>query len=160
MPEVILVCVGKMKEKFYIDAFAEYSKRLASFCKFRLIEINEEHLPDSPSASEISKALDKESRKILDSIPSGTYIISMCIEGKEYSSTELSKMISDLFISGWSRIAFIVGGSFGLSDNVKNCSSCKMSMSRMTFPHHLARVMLAEQIYRSFQINLGSAYHK
>lgn len=149
-----------MKERFYEDAFSEYSKRLGAFCKFKLIEISEERLPDAPSSQEISKALEKESKKILDVIPNGAYVITMCIEGKECSSTELSQLLSKVFLTGFSKVAFIVGGSFGLAESVKAMSSYKLSMSRMTFPHHLARVMLAEQIYRAFQISLGSSYHK
>ena len=160
MPEILFICVGKIKERFYEDAFREYSKRLSAFCKLKLVEISEEHLPSSPSSQEVNRALEREGRKILDSVPPGAYVISMCIEGKEYSSKELSDMISGLFVSGYSKIAFIIGGSYGLALGVKENSSCKLSMSRMTFPHHLARVMLAEQVYRSFQISLGSAYNK
>lgn len=155
-----LICVGKMREKYYSDAFAEYEKRLSAYCRFELSEVNEERLPDSPSNNEIMKALSKEGETILKMVPRDAYIIALCVEGKQMPSEKLASVLREREGSGKPRICFIVGGSYGLSDQVKKAVDCRLSMSEMTFPHHLARVMLAEQIYRGFKINEGSAYHK
>lgn len=160
MINVRLVCVGKMKEKHFVAAFEEYRKRLGAFCRFELIEINEERLPESPSEKEISAALDREANEIIRSIPKDAFAVAMCVEGKELDSPELAALMAEKALSGKTKFCFIVGGSFGLSERVKEISSLRLSMSRMTFPHHLARVMLAEQIYRAFTIQEGRKYHK
>lgn len=160
MSDIILICVGKLKEKYYLGAFEEYAKRLGGFCNFRCIELPEYRLSDSPSEKEVANALQHDAEAILSHIPDTAFVVSMCIEGKKVSSQEFSKQISDCFNRGKSKIVFIIGGSFGLADSVKARSDMKMSMSDMTFPHHLARIMLAEQIYRAFQIIAGSKYHK
>lgn len=155
-----LICAGRLREKYYIDAFEEYSKRLGAFIKFECVEISEQKTGDTPSAGEIAKALEKETRDILKQIPEGAFTVALCIEGRKLSSEKLAEQISALEGSGRSKICFIIGSSFGLSDTVKNRADLKLSMSDMTFPHHLARVMLSEQIYRAYMINSGSRYHK
>ena len=160
MQRVSIICVGKMKEKFYIDAAAEYVKRLNRFCKVEVIELPEDRLPDAPSQAQIDAALAKEAEMIRGKLPAGAYIIAMCVEGKTRSSEELAKLMADSANQGGSHLVFLIGGSFGLHPSVKELAAVKLSMSPMTFPHHLARVMLLEQIYRGYQINAGSKYHK
>lgn len=160
MLAVKLICVGKMRERFYVEAFSEYAKRLQSYCRFELCEIPEQRLPDNPGAAEISAALSREGAEILKSIPSDAYTVALCVEGKQFPSEQMAKLISDRENSGKPKLCFIIGGSYGLHDTVKSRADMKLSMSQMTFPHHLARVMLSEQIYRGFKINEGSKYHK
>lgn len=160
MLTVKLICVGKMKEKYYIDAFEEYRKRLGAYCRFELEELTEQRLPENPSEKEINAALEKEGAEIIKRIPSGAAVTAMCVEGRQKSSPELAKQISSWASSGKSKLCFLIGGSFGMSRTVKVRADLCLSMSEMTFPHHLARVMLAEQIYRAFTINEGSKYHK
>lgn len=160
MISVKLICVGKMKEKYYISAFEEYRKRLGAFCKFELVELTEQRLSDSPSEKEISAALEKEAAEIEKQIPSGAAVTALCIEGNMKSSPELASQIDKWSSSGKSKLCFIIGGSFGMSERIKSGADLKLSMSRMTFPHHLARVMVIEQIYRAFAIIDGSKYHK
>ena len=160
MQKVSVICVGKMKEKFYIDAAAEYVKRMSRFCKLEILELQEERLPEDPSPAQVEAALAKEAAAIRAKIPSGAYIIAMCVEGKTRSSEELARLMAESAGSGASHLVFLVGGSFGLHPSVKDVAAVKLSMSPMTFPHHLARVMLLEQLYRGYQINAGSKYHK
>lgn len=156
MLKIKLICVGKIKEDYFRMAMAEYEKRLRPFCNFNCIEINEERLPENPSSAQIKSTLAKEGEKIL-SKASGL-IFPLCIEGKHLSSEQLSeKMCSAMQFPG--EISFIIGSSHGLDDSVKNAGT-KISMSCMTFPHTLARVMLTEQIYRATQIIAGTKYHK
>ena len=160
MLSVKLICVGKMREKFYSDAFAEYAKRLQGYCRLELVELTEQRLPENPSAKEIAAALDKEAQDILRTIPADAYVAALCVEGKLLSSADVAELIAARENSGKPRLCFLIGGSYGMADQVKACADLKLSMSKMTFPHHLARVMLAEQIYRGFKINEGSRYHK
>ena len=160
MQKVSIICVGKLKEKFYADAVAEYTKRLGRFCKLEIIELTEERLPEDPSPAQIGAALAKEADAIRGKLPSSAYVIAMCVEGKTRSSEELARLMADSAGRGESHLAFLIGGSFGLHPSVKELAAVKLSMSPMTFPHHLARVMLLEQIYRAYQINVGSKYHK
>ena len=160
MQKVSIICVGKMKEKFYIEAAAEYVKRLSRFCKLEITELPEDRLPDDPSQAQIDAALAKEAEAIKAKLPSSCYIIAMCVEGKTRSSEELARLMEESVHQGGSHLLFLIGGSFGLHPSVKSLASFKLSMSPMTFPHHLARVMLLEQIYRGYQINTGSKYHK
>mgnify|MGYP003308927621 CR=1 FL=1 len=160
MLNVNIICIGKLKEKYLRDAVSEYEKRLTAFCKLNIIELGEYALPDNPSPADINRGLEKEGEQILSKISNGAYVYAMCIEGKQRSSTELSAEIDRLAVEGNSNITFIIGGSYGLSDAVKQRANMKLSMSEMTFPHQLARVMLLEQIYRSFQISIGGPYHK
>jgi len=149
-----------MREKFYIDAFSEYTKRLGAYCRFECIEPAEVRLPDKPSQAEIDAALSKEAAEILRLIPADAYVTAMCVEGKQLPSEAVAELISSRENSGKPRLCFIIGGSYGLSEQVKKRADLKLSMSKMTFPHHLARVMLAEQLYRGFKIREGSRYHK
>ena len=160
MLNLMIICVGKLKEKFWTDACNEYAKRLKGFCSFSSIEVDEEKLPDTPSPAQIQNTLEKEGQRIISKIPKNAKVISMCIEGKQKSSEKFAREISDLALNGASTLAFIIGGSWGLSQNVKNLSVMRLSMSEMTFPHQLARVMLCEQIYRAFQITSNGKYHK
>lgn len=155
-----LICVGKMKEKHYITALGEYEKRLRAMCSFEIEEIPELRLPDSPSQAEINASLEREAAVILSKIPKGAYTVAMCVEGKLQPSEELAALFAGCSVGGKSRIVFLIGGSFGLHESVKKQADLLLSMSKMTFPHHLARVMLAEQIYRAMMINAGTKYHK
>lgn len=160
MQRVTVLCVGKLKEKFYIDAAAEYVKRLQRHCKLELIELPEQRLPDDPSPAEIQKALRAEGDAIREKLPKGGAVIALCIEGTELSSEALSKKLAQLASAGASQLTFLIGGSFGLHPRVKQRADLRLSMSPMTFPHHLARVMLLEQLYRAYQIDTGTRYHK
>lgn len=157
---VTIICVGKLKEKYLRDACEEYSKRLGAYCKLNIVELSPKRIPDSPSQAEIDSALTAEGTEILSKIPVGSAVYAMCIEGKQMPSEKLAQRISQCAVQGFSNVVFIIGGSHGLSDEVKKRASFKLSMSEMTFPHQLARVMLLEQIYRSFQISTGGKYHK
>lgn len=160
MLSVKFICVGKMKERFFIDAFSEYKKRLGAYCGFDCVELNEQRLSSEPSQKEIDAALQREGEEILRAIPADAYVVAMCVEGKQLPSESLAGLIADRENSGKPKLCFIVGGSFGLAESVKNRADLRLSMSMMTFPHHLARVMLAEQVYRGFKIKEGSKYHK
>ena len=160
MQKVTILCVGKLKEKFYADAVAEYTKRLGRFCKLEIVELTEERLPEAPSPAQIGTALAKEADAIRSKLPPSAYVIAMCVEGTPRSSEELARLMADSASRGDSHLVFLIGGSFGLHPSVKELAAVKLSMSPMTFPHHLARVMLLEQIYRAYQINAGSKYHK
>ena len=160
MISVNIICVGKLKEKYLRDASAEYIKRLTAFCKLNIIEIAPYALPDSPTQAQIDAGLEAEGKQILAKIQNGAYVYAMCIEGKQRSSEALSAEFDKLSVFGESNLTFIIGGSFGLSDAVKSRADAKLSMSQMTFPHQLARIMLLEQIYRAFQISTGGKYHK
>ncbi len=160
MISIHIICVGKLKEKFYLSATEEYAKRLSRSCKLQIIELPEERLPESPSEAQIKAALQREAEQIRARLPKGGLKISMCIEGSLLPSTALARQISDWCVAGASQFSFLIGSSFGLDDRLKRESDLCLSMSPMTFPHHLARVMLLEQIYRAFQINEGSRYHK
>ncbi len=153
-----LIAVGKLKEEYLRSACAEYIKRLSRYCTFELHELDECRLGDSPSEKEILSALKKEGEQIKRFVKG--FVIPLCIEGKQLTSPQLSSKISDSAVSGHSTITFIIGSSFGLDDNIKALGDLRLSMSPMTFPHQLARVMLLEQIYRSFQIAGGGKYHK
>lgn len=157
--KVSIICVGKIKEKFYTDAIKEYAKRMNRFADFEIIEVPDERIPENASAKEIEQLKNREGEKILAKIKPQSYIITLCIEGKTLSSEELAQTIRNACLTT-SRIAFIIGGSCGLSDAVKSQSALKLSFGRMTLPHQLMRVVLSEQIYRSFMINSGSEYHK
>ncbi len=161
MIKINIITVGKLKEKYWRDAIAEYSKRLSAFCQLEIIELAESRLSDNPSQKEKDSALASEA-KIMKNYTDkkGVFNIAMCIEGKQISSEELSQKISDCSVNGFSQINFIIGSSFGISDEIKNSANFKLSMSKMTFPHQLARVLLLEQVYRSFQISAGTKYHK
>ena len=160
MQRVTVLCVGKLKEKFYIDAAAEYVKRLQRHCKLELIDLPEQRLPDDPSPAEIQKALRAEGDAIREKLPKGGAVIALCIEGKPCSSQELSRRMADLAVQGKTQLTFLIGGSVGLDEELKRRADWRLSMSPMTFPHHMARIMLLEQIYRAYQIADGTKYHK
>lgn len=155
MQKMTILCTGKLKEKFYLDAAAEYVKRLSRFCKLEIIE-----LPEDPSPAQIEAALSKEADAVRAKLPNGCLVIAMCVEGRERSSEELARYLADSAAQGASHIVFLIGSSFGMHESLKRQAALRLSMSPMTFPHHLLRVMLLEQIYRAYQINAGSRYHK
>ena len=160
MQKVTVLCVGKLKEKFYIDAAAEYAKRLSRFCKLELVELPEERLPEDPSPAQIEAALLKEAAAIRAKLPAGAALIALCVEGELRSSEALARQMAAWAGQGVSQLVFLIGGSFGLHPSIKGSAKLRLSMSPMTFPHHLARVMLLAQIYRAYQIQAGSRYHK
>ena len=160
MQKVTILCTGKLKEKFYLDAAAEYVKRLSRFCKLEIVELPEERLPEDPSPAQIEASLSKEADAVRAKLPNGCLVIAMCVEGRERSSEELARYLADSAAQGASHIVFLIGGSYGLHPSIKAEAKLRLSMSPMTFPHHLLRVMLLEQIYRAYQINAGSRYHK
>ncbi len=159
MIKVTLITLGKLKEKYLKDAVDEYKKRLSRYCNLEIVEIEPVKLPEKPSDNEINQALEKETLEINKRILKDSVVFSLCIEGKELSSTEFAEKIKNFANSG-KGITFIIGSSYGLSPKIKTDSDFKLSVSKMTFPHQLFRVMLLEQIYRGFKINEGSAYHK
>lgn len=160
MLSVHIICVGKMKEKFYLDAAQEYTKRLSSYCKLTVTELPEEKLPQNPSQSQIDAALAKEGQAIRAKLPANACVVAMCVEGKLHSSEQLARLVSSCELNSAKHLVFLIGGSFGLDPALKQTAQVRLSMSPMTFPHHLARVLLLEQVYRAFKINEGSAYHK
>ncbi len=160
MMNVNLIVLGKLKEKYMKDFAMEYEKRLSAYCKMTVTELEPVKLSDNPSQSEIDNALSKETKMIKDKIPKNSFVFSMCIEGKQMSSEELSAKLEDIALSGKNTVVFIIGSSFGLSSEIKQMSDFKFSMSKMTFPHKLARIMLTEQIYRGFSISNNGKYHK
>ncbi|MDE7242686.1 MAG: 23S rRNA (pseudouridine(1915)-N(3))-methyltransferase RlmH [Oscillospiraceae bacterium] len=160
MKQVTMICVGKLKEKFYAEAAAEYVKRLSRYCRLTVIELPEQRLPDAPAPAGIQRALAKEAEAIRAKIPPSSYVIALCIEGRLRSSEELARQLDTWSNRGEKRLVFLIGGSYGLHPSVKSEAGVQLSMSPMTFPHHLARVMLLEQLYRGFQILEGGKYHK
>lgn len=160
MLHVRLICVGKLKEKFYREACAEYEKRLKGYCKLEIIELTEQRLPDSPSQAQIDAALAKEAEAIRAKIPAGSAVVAMCIEGDTLSSEQFADKLSKWMGSGVSHISVLIGGSCGLDESLKKSAQLRLSMSPMTFPHHLARVMVLEQLYRALNIASGGKYHK
>ncbi len=157
---ITILCVGKIKEAYYREALAEYVKRLSKYCRLNVIEVADEQTPDKASDIEVAAILKKEEERILSKIPANSHVISLAIEGKSLDSVAFSSLIDDLGISGKSNICFIIGGSLGLSDNVKSRSDMLLSFSKMTYPHQLMRVILTEQIYRAYRIIKGEPYHK
>ena len=143
-----------------MDAAAEYQKRLSRHCRLEILELPEERLPDNPSPAQIRQALETEAALIRAKLPKGAAVIAMCIEGKTLSSPELADRMARFAVGGDSSLVFLIGGSVGLDESIKAQADLRLSMSPMTFPHHLARVMLLEQIYRAYQINAGTKYHK
>lgn len=160
MVNISVICVGKLKESYLRDACDEYRKRLGAFCRLTVTELTPAKLPEQPNDSLIAAALADEEKRILALIPKGAFVYSMCIEGKQISSEELAVSLEKAGVEGSSNVVFIIGGSHGLSEAVKARSNMRLSMSRMTFPHQLARVLLLEQIYRAFMISSGGKYHK
>ena len=160
MQKVTIICTGKLKEKFYLDAAAEYAKRLSRFCTLTILELPEERLPESPSPAQIEAALAREADAVRAKLPAGCLLIAMCVEGQERSSEALARYLAEAAARGAGHIVFLIGSSYGMHHSLKQQADLRLSMSPMTFPHHLLRVMLLEQIYRAYQINAGSNYHK
>jgi len=157
---ITVLCVGKLKESWLREAAAEYQKRLSPYCRLQVVEVEEERTPEDPSPAQIARTLTAEGERLLSKIPAGAAVFALCIEGKEISSPALSETLDRLAVEGISHAVFIIGGSWGLSDPVKAAAGWRLSMSPMTFPHQLARVMLLEQLYRAAQISSGGKYHK
>lgn len=160
MLNLTVACVGTLKERYLRDAAAEYAKRLSPYCKLNIVEVNEARVPENPSLAQITSALAEEGSRLLAKIPSGAYVVTLCIEGDMLSSEELGQRLNKITVNGASHIVLVIGGSWGLSPEVKKRADFRLSLSRMTFPHQLTRVMLLEQTYRAFQINSGGKYHK
>lgn len=160
MISVTVIALGKLKERSMRDLCAEYEKRLSAFCRLQIVELTPERLADRPSANEIARALEREAAQIAAKIPANAYVFAMCIEGKQMPSEAFSQKLSALAVNGTSNVVFLLGSSFGLQEELKKRADFRFSMSEMTFPHQLARVMLLEQIYRAFQIESGGKYHK
>lgn len=160
MFELTLITVGKLKEKFYLSAADEYAKRLKGYCNFRLFELPESKLPDSPSPAEIAAGLEKEADMIISKIPKGAWFCVFTPEGKLLSSESLAETLQNVKVSGKSSACFLIGSSFGMAQRIKDLANLRLSMSPMTFPHHLARIMVLEQLYRAEAIQAGSRYHK
>lgn len=160
MMKVTIIAVGKLKEKYLKDACNEYLKRLSAYSKVNIVEIQEERCSDNPSQNEIEIVKQKEGERIISKISKGSFIVPMCIEGTEMSSVEFSTRIEKTMLSGFGELTFIIGGSFGLSDDVKSLGNLKLSFGKITLPHQLMRVILLEQVYRAFSISNNSKYHK
>ena len=160
MFDITLITMGKLKESFYISAAAEYAKRLSGYCKFTLLELPECRLPENPSPAEISAGLEKEADLILSKIPKGAWFCVFTPEGKLLSSEDFAKQLKTVKNIGKSSACFLIGSSFGMAPRVKQRADFKLSMGPMTFPHHLARIMVLEQLYRAEAIQAGSKYHK
>lgn len=157
---ITILCVGKIKEKFYRDAIAEYEKRLSRYCKFEVIEVADEKTPDHASDTEETMIKNKEADRMEKYLKDSSYVIALAIDGKQLDSVQLSGKLESLGTSGTSHIIFVIGGSLGLSDRILNRADYKLSFSKMTFPHQLMRVILSEQIYRSYRIMNHEPYHK
>ena len=160
MFSITLLCMGKCKEKFYIAAAEEYAKRLRGTCEFRLVELPEYRLPENPSEAEIAQGLAREAEAIKKAIPRGAWFCVLTPEGRQQSSEELANTLRDVKNAGKSAACILIGSSFGMDPGLKAMADLKLSMSKMTFPHHLARVMVLEQLYRAESIQAGSKYHK
>lgn len=160
MVSIHLFCVGKLKEKHFAAACAEYEKRLGAFCKLTITELPETRLPEDPSQAQIDAALEKEAALLFQKLPKGAKVIALCVEGKLLSSQDLAAQLEKWTVEGASSLALVIGGSFGLHPSVKERAQLRLSMSPMTFPHHLARIMVLEQLYRAEAIQAGSKYHK
>ena len=157
--KITVIGVGKIKEKYFTDAINEYTKRLSRFAKTEIIEVNDEKIPDNASSKEEEQIKQKEGKSILSKIKNDTFLVTLCIEGKELSSVELADKIEQISMQK-SHTTFVIGGSLGLSDEVKQRANLQLSFGRMTLPHQLMRVVLLEQVYRAFKINNNEAYHK
>ncbi len=160
MFDITLITMGKLKEKFYISAAQEYAKRLSGYCRFTLVELPEIRLPENPSPAEIAVGLEKEAETILARIPKSSWFCVFTPEGKELSSEKFAEKMKDVKLSGKSSAIFLIGSSFGMAPKVKERADFRLSMGPMTFPHHLARIMVLEQLYRAEAIQAGSKYHK
>ena len=159
MLTINIICIGKLKEAYWRAAIDEYTKRMQPLCRLNIIELNEERVGDDPSDAQISRTITAESERITAKIGKSDYVIAMCVEGKNISSEELSSRLESISMTH-STVDLIIGGSWGLSDELKARADFRLGMGKMTFPHQLCRVMLLEQLYRAFQISKGTKYHK
>ena len=157
---ITILCIGKLKERYWTEAIAEYSKRLNKYCSLTINELREEKAPDNPSAAEESAVKEAEGKSILKQINKDSYVIALAIKGKDLDSEALSEKIRTLGIAGKSDLTFVIGGSLGLSEEVLSRADFHLSFSKLTFPHQMMRVILLEQIYRSFKIIRNETYHK
>ena len=153
-------CTGSLKENYWRDAENEYIKRMSRFGGWTVVELPEERLPENPSQKEIDTALTKEGERLLKRLPANAYTIALCVEAKPLSSEQLAKKVAEIALAGKSEIALIIGSSHGLAPQVKKACQMRLSISPMTFPHQLMRVLLAEQFYRAHKINANESYHK
>lgn len=162
MRKISIICIGSLKEKYLRDAAAEYLKRLSPYCSVSIIELSETRMPDRPSEADIARVIETEGKLIASKIPHNSAVIAMCIEGVQYSSEDFSEKLTHLMSDDVSsqELVFVIGGSYGLWDEIKKMSVMKLSLSKMTFTHQISRVLLLEQIYRAFQISTGGKYHK
>jgi 23S rRNA (pseudouridine1915-N3)-methyltransferase len=158
--KITIICVGKIKEKYFTMAIEEYVKRLSRYCKLEIIEVSDEKTPDQASEAEENRIKKLEGERILKNVKEGAYLIALAIEGRTLSSVELAERIEQLGVSGSSHLIFVIGGSLGLSNEVLLRADYKLSFSKMTFPHQMMRVILLEQIYRAYRINTNQPYHK
>ncbi len=160
MQQITILCVGKIKEDYLRDAVDEYSKRLTRYCKLSITEVSDEKTPDNASPTEEEQIKAKEAARLLKNLPEDAFVVTLEIEGKQLTSPELAEKLSSLAVTGSSHIVFVIGGSLGLGADILKKSDMRLSFSKMTFPHQLMRVILLEQIYRSFRIISGAPYHK
>jgi len=158
--KITMICVGKIKEKFYRDAVSEYEKRLGRYCRLEILEVADERTPDGAGASIEEQIKEKEGRRILEKIREDAFVCTLEIKGKRFSSEEFARWMEGLTVNGTSHITFVIGGSLGLHESVRKRSNMALSFSDMTFPHQLMRVILVEQVYRAFRIVHGEPYHK
>ena len=158
--KITLITVGKIKEKYFTDAIAEYAKRISRYCKLEIAEVADEKTPDGASEALENQIKEKEGERILAKVPEGAYVIALAIEGKQLNSQELAEKMEKWNVNGVSHLVFIIGGSLGLTPKILNRADFELSFSKMTFPHQLMRVILLEQIYRSFRIRNNEPYHK
>lgn len=155
-----IICIGKLKERYWTEAVSEYAKRLSAYCSLEITELKEARLPEKAGSAEEEKVKIEEGREILKAVKDGTYLITLEILGKPLTSTEMAKKMEDLPLAGKSHLTFVIGGSLGLSQEVSKRADFKLSFSNMTFPHQMMRVILLEQIYRAYKINRNETYHK
>lgn len=158
--KIRIICIGKLKERFYTEAAAEFSKRLSRYCELEIVELPDEKVAEDPSEAEIERVKAIECRRIADKLTQGEFVVALDPRGKQLSSEQLSETISDCMLSGKSRIAFLIGGSHGLNDSIRQRADLVLSFSKMTFSHQIFRIMLLEQVYRAFKIIKGEPYHK
>lgn len=157
--KVTIACVGKIKEKYLVAGIDEFSKRLTPFCRLETLSINEEKMPDNPSAAEKQQVLEKETQRLITIIPDNSYVILLDVIGRQLSSPELAAKIDSLALSGHSHLTFVIGGAFGYTDSLRRRADMSLSFSKMTFTHQMIRLLLLEQIYRAFKISRGEPYH-
>lgn len=158
--KIRLICTGKLKERFYADAAAEFKKRLSRFCELEIIELPDEKVADSPSPAEIERVKNIECRRMAEKLTQGEYVVALDPRGREMPSEQLAETLSSIMLGGSSRIAFLIGGSHGLTDEIRSRADLVLSFSKMTFSHQIFRIMLLEQIYRAFKILNNEPYHK